>query len=88
MTHDDIRNRLIQQINNNSSEFNGSYNAVAGGSGELIISERNAGDTFSVSRSVFSGDTSHENSISPQCITIQYREFDEFSCRNAFAEWC
>ena len=54
MTHDDIRNRFIQQINNRATSDNGAYNAVAGGSGELIISERNAGDTFSVTRSVFS----------------------------------
>ena len=67
-THDDIRNTLIQ-INNRTASGQWWLNAVAGGSGELIISESNAGDTFSVTRSVFSR-YSHENSISPQCITI------------------
>jgi len=65
MTHDDIRNRFIQQINNRATSNNGAYNAVAGGSGELIISERNAGDTFSVTRSVFSGDTLTKTQLVP-----------------------
>ena len=64
MTHDDIRNRFIQQINNRATSNNGAYNAVAGGSGELIISERN-GDTFSVTRSVFSGDTLTKTQLVP-----------------------
>ena len=65
-THDDIRNTLINQINNRTaSEFNRGLNAVAGGSGELIISESNAGDTFSVTRSVFSGDTLTKTQLVP-----------------------
>ena len=65
MTHDDIRNMFIQQINNRATSNNGAYNAVAGGSGELIISERNAGDTFSVSRTVFSGDILTKTQLVP-----------------------
>jgi len=48
-THDDIRNTLINEINNRTAnELNRCFKAVAGASGELIISERNAGDTFAV----------------------------------------
>ena len=65
MTHDDIRNAFLQRINNRGASNNGSYNAVAGASGELIITERNAGDTFSVSRSVSSGDSLTKTQIVP-----------------------
>ena len=49
MSNDDIRNNFLSEINGRADSRHGSYSAVAGGTGELIISERNAGDSFSVS---------------------------------------
>jgi flagellin-like hook-associated protein FlgL len=49
MSNDDIRTNFLSQINARADSRNGSYSAVAGATGELIISERNAGDSFSVS---------------------------------------
>ena len=66
MTHDAIKTRFINQINTRNPSSNGSYNAVAGtGVGEIIISERNAGDTFSVTKSVFSGDSLTKTQLVP-----------------------
>ena len=66
MTHDAIKTRFINQINTETCSSNGSYNAVAGtGVGEIIISERNAGDTFSVTKSVFSGDSLTKTQLVP-----------------------
>ncbi len=69
MTNDQIRDRLVTMINNRGDSIRGSYDAIAGASGELIISERNAGDTFSVELSWGSSDdlyrTKNEDNVSP-----------------------
>ena len=86
MSNDDIRTNFLSQINARADSRNGSYSAVAGGTGELIISERNAGDSFSVSSSVSTRDflrkTQDQANVSPFSIEHSMNYLTEMLSQN------
>jgi flagellin-like hook-associated protein FlgL len=80
MTNDQIRDQFVNDITARPDSPDGSYEARTGASGELIISEKNAGDTFTINLSVQTRDSLSRSQDVPNVSPFSIESSMNFLC--------